>query len=666
MNKLQVTSSQPGEICLAYDTLSNTNEPCNLYIISTPNQILSAIEAQHHFQTRNNVLLVLFNESETILEWSDLFPYDRIILYRKKNWRSQIHLFKVLKKNKYNYCFVGYSGDFQRQIISNISYQHLYLIDSSGETINTMIRFTCKHATTPPQQLSKPPKKQTWKNAVKALIEKVYGVTNIPSLLSDLNYFTVFPLRPCKNKVIIVRHTYSHLKNTIAHNEERLKALRNLIYQKQAESMYRLLRENNLYDIPKDYKNLLSPFGEQYDISFQMQWSFEDYKHTCNNITSQKPKKQTASQEDTDYSFKPHAIRYYADMFPRVSAKVFFDYIDDSTPANLFVVSVQSQMMSAIEAQHHFQTKNNVLVIAMANVKNGEKFNRIMQLSRHFPYDKLIILRYEKETGYLPMPQFLELLKHHKYNFSFFGYFTPWFRRMMANIDCKQLWLLDDGTYTLAIHEHVLSVTQKRDSVLRLTYDQDKNGDAIYQQLGIQTDHNLHDLNFFTLFNISPINKTVYHQYRYLHSLFASNFQKINDDVLIIGQPHRGLRLSVEHYLNYFEVLRQSFPHQTIRYIPHPDDDKSVEIQTYFNQHRNSMIYTKITLPVELYLITLPTIPKTIFSFISTSLFILKKWLPQCRIYYIDYTPDEPDDATTKNLSLIRTHMGSFEIERYN
>ena len=77
---------KPGDIKILHDKLENGQK--NLYIVSTPLQLLSAIEAQGYYQTENNILVILFftfNKEQNVQQIFDLlkyFPYSKLITYQ--------------------------------------------------------------------------------------------------------------------------------------------------------------------------------------------------------------------------------------------------------------------------------------------------------------------------------------------------------------------------------------------------------------------------------------------------------------------------------------------------------------------------------------------------------------------------------------------------------
>ena len=364
------------------------------------------------------------------------------------------------------------------------------------------------------------------------------------------------------------------------------------------------------------------------------------------------------------YNEKPINLYYASKQFPKGMIRTFYNNLDKNKPANLYIIGVLSQMMSAIEIQNYFKTTNNILVIAMANVKDGNKFNKIIALSKKFPYDKLIILRYKKEKGYFPMPQFLEALNMYNYEKIFIGYFTPWYRRIIANLKYKELWMLEDGTYTLAIYQHLLSINQNKRTVFTLEYDKDEYRDYFYKKLNIKMDNNLSNINIFTIFQLdsSIKNKILQHKYDYIKSLFCSSVKEKGDKVYFIGQPYDKLYISEAEYIDNIKFISQKFINKKLIYIPHPNENKSSLLNNFLEKSKK-ITSLSIEQPIELYLLSSDELPYAVVSFTSTALFALKLLLPDIRIYYIYYFPPYADDFLKKNLDLIWKQAKIFNIE---
>jgi len=205
-------------------------EDNNIFFVSTPFQLLSAIEAKQAFKTKNNILVLLYfggNEQDTLQmqELTRLFDYSELVVFdvinKKKYLDETIAFLKQLKTDSYNYLFVGFFSANLRRFVANVNYQKLYLIDDGVYTISVhreiyasqnnelykkyITRYSEKKRDNPYKQLKFEiyhlyRKIALWKNGLKNDMNP-----------KELNFFTMFNLPQYKNE-IIAKHSFSFLK----------------------------------------------------------------------------------------------------------------------------------------------------------------------------------------------------------------------------------------------------------------------------------------------------------------------------------------------------------------------------------------------------------------------------------------------------------------------
>ncbi|MDX4071806.1 hypothetical protein Q6A88_08860 [Aliarcobacter skirrowii] len=116
----------------------------NIFIVGTPLQVINAIEAIHHFKLRNIVFVIKHNKIqknrihlESIIK-SLNNNFEIIHMYPSvKNTRivNYIKTIKYLKKNLYQYFFIGDFSTFTRIAIANLNKEKLFLLDDGIGTI---------------------------------------------------------------------------------------------------------------------------------------------------------------------------------------------------------------------------------------------------------------------------------------------------------------------------------------------------------------------------------------------------------------------------------------------------------------------------------------------------------------------------------------------------
>ncbi len=119
----------------------------NLFIISSPLQLLNAMEAIYSFNTSDNILILIYNSSENKTDfhqktnlldtdqWEKIIYYDLGKIAKKKRFFQQVRLIKELKKESYTYLFSGDFGTIQQAIMANVSAEKIYLLDDGTASI---------------------------------------------------------------------------------------------------------------------------------------------------------------------------------------------------------------------------------------------------------------------------------------------------------------------------------------------------------------------------------------------------------------------------------------------------------------------------------------------------------------------------------------------------
>jgi hypothetical protein len=195
------------------------NNNTNLFIISSPFQLLSAIEAKNHFNDATSNLLIFYSTKKRNNEQIDnLLPlsnWNRIVRLKSSFFPHLLYIMKLLflkkmqrTKNGYDKIFVG---DFREEIIQlclcNLIHNDQYLLDDGTATIELQSNLLFKHID---YFEIIPTKQKTLKKVIKRLCNFNQDYSN------EINLFTCFNLKP-HNHQTIVNHEFAALRK-LAHN----------------------------------------------------------------------------------------------------------------------------------------------------------------------------------------------------------------------------------------------------------------------------------------------------------------------------------------------------------------------------------------------------------------------------------------------------------------
>ncbi len=208
----------------------------NLYIVHSPLQILSAIEAKNHFNLKNNILLIVKNKlpknnelMSNVLQYS---KWDKIVeLNYNKNSKfiNTVKLIKELKYYSYKYIFTGNVGNTNEAIISNLNKEKKFLIDDGTATLV----YHKENSKNKPNNIS-----STF--SIRKLRYKLFLLKH--NKVKDLSYFTFFNIKPYNNEDII-KNDFAYLKEKFLNSS---KKLHNTVYI-IGQSIGNLYISNELY-----------------------------------------------------------------------------------------------------------------------------------------------------------------------------------------------------------------------------------------------------------------------------------------------------------------------------------------------------------------------------------------------------------------------------------
>lgn len=175
----------------------------NLYIASTPLQLLNVLEAMHYFNTQNNILVIILNgvqkNTDQIEQLLANVKVDELIkIYPAKisKFTQYVKLINQLKENEYDYLFSGDFGTTQRVIIATLKKEKVYLLDDGAATINLYNKFFKNN-------------KFNQYN-LKTLRYLLFGFKI--QIKEQVNLFTIFDFEPLK-RIDIVKNDLSNLRS---------------------------------------------------------------------------------------------------------------------------------------------------------------------------------------------------------------------------------------------------------------------------------------------------------------------------------------------------------------------------------------------------------------------------------------------------------------------
>ncbi len=208
----------------------------NLFIVASPLQFINAIEAKNHFQTNNNILVLIYNKLENendanqqlnlLVEkdWDQIIHYNLENIYKYTRVFYQVNLIKYFKKYNFSYIFSGEFGSMNQIILANLTTDQIYLLDDGTATIFTYQKLLDTNYFS----------KLSFYKKLKLLRYKFFNLEY--NIKQNINFFTIYNIKSLNN-IKVKKHDFNYLKSNIIKN---VKSTKNIYFlgQNLAENSY--------------------------------------------------------------------------------------------------------------------------------------------------------------------------------------------------------------------------------------------------------------------------------------------------------------------------------------------------------------------------------------------------------------------------------------------
>ena len=291
---------------------------------------------------------------------------------------------------------------------------------------------------------------------------------------------------------------------------------------------------------------------------------------------------------------------------------------------NLFIVRSPLQLINAIEAKAHFNTKKNILVILYNIGVNSLQLETMLDKG---DWDKVIEFderKMTKQRKFLYHVRLIREIKAFNYIYVFSGDYGTINRLIIANSNYKKLYLIDDGVLTIHLHSTILNPNKQESISLSKKIKMLR-----YLLFGLQINIK-GSINFFTCYNLTPHSneEIVKNEYHYLQNKYLNDLEK-DKRLFLLGQNF--LQTDILDNMTYINYLKRiiNYYQTDIIYVPHRTEIISDELKLMFN---DSFKLQPSQGPIEMVFLMQKKYPKHIVSFNSSALFTLDKIFPNTTI----------------------------------
>lgn len=289
---------------------------------------------------------------------------------------------------------------------------------------------------------------------------------------------------------------------------------------------------------------------------------------------------------------------------------------------NIFLVGTPLQLLNAIEAIHHFELKNNVLIL----IHRSMEANRVQMqsiVSMH-AWSEIIEIPYRSGSNLFSYIKIIRYLSYFTYNYMFVAKLESIQKIFIANIKKNKVFLLDDGALTISIYENQI----KPNKINKYSFKEIR-----FFLLGLKI--KVHDaINLFTYFNLEATEQTsvVKNCLNFLKTSYLAASSVDSERIYFLGQPSFKHICDIE-YIDGVMNLTSWFDKKIV-YIPHRGES-SERLKSLIERNNSLVEILNINMPIELYFLENKIYPMHIVSYYSTALVTLKILYDNCMSNYI-------------------------------
>lgn len=199
------------------------SEMANLYVVESPFQLISAMEAKAAFPADKHILFVRYGyvqevdrvNNEQVTRLLKMTTWDEIIVSPPRKYPiftfAQIiyKIIKLLKRNiEFDNIFISiYGPTYQRYFPANLAAKTLFLIDDGYNSIEIQRDYLSINN---PSNFHEP--------ILKRVVLRLLGLKYMVS--QSVNLFTCFNINPVGDQLVI-QHSFEYLKNAFSHQQSK-------------------------------------------------------------------------------------------------------------------------------------------------------------------------------------------------------------------------------------------------------------------------------------------------------------------------------------------------------------------------------------------------------------------------------------------------------------
>lgn len=325
---------------------------------------------------------------------------------------------------------------------------------------------------------------------------------------------------------------------------------------------------------------------------------------------------------------------------------------------NLFLVTSPFQYICALEAKHHYATKNNILILAQQKSQQGKKVEK--NIVDYDDWDHVILIDRISRTTEIPstIKKVKKIIKDNKLEHFFHAEYTAWRTKLLLkNLPSSKEVYFDDGTLTVIQYEE--SIRNKVD-FYRPRFFQD----LLIKLQGYQAPDRMPQSKNFEIFTVFDIPNpehvirqntlSVLKQKYQIQSLYDSNAP-----IGFIGQGGIGSKRkkTINSYIKEVMYFKEKHQSQVV-YFPHRSESEEVKQRI---MAIDGITYHQSELPLEIELIDKKIKLSGLVGILSTAQYTALLLYPNMPIYNLyNANPSKDYKLTDRNVFIQKIILELF------
>lgn len=294
---------------------------------------------------------------------------------------------------------------------------------------------------------------------------------------------------------------------------------------------------------------------------------------------------------------------------------------------NLHIVRSPLQLINVVEAIKTMALKNNILImIGRPSETNNRQIEDVLKVI-NYQWRKIYYVEKTSKSNFIAYVRLIKEIKKLSFENIFIGEIDTINTVIIANVNYKNVFLVDDGASTIKRHNELLK--EKKVSF------REKMKFLRFKLFGLKG-YKPYKINFFSFFDLEQKSDEIIVKNDFKNLKNNFQFEKnYSNNVYILGQPLYNKQITEETYINGLCKIFDYYKDKDFIYLKHRYEKPTATILDFL-EIRAKVVQNQY--PIEFDFLLKQEYPKYITGFFSTALYTLDRMFSDAEIkaFYIE------------------------------